>query len=86
VPEVSQCRFTEEEWQARMRNPALSEQERRAILNDYLAGKAMKLMAEATPETVRRMTRDAAEMRELQEEEETEAAIRRLEQKFNGPQ
>jgi hypothetical protein len=51
-----------------------------------MAEKAMRLMTEASPERVRRMTRHAAEMRERQEEEETEAVIRELELKFNGPE
>jgi hypothetical protein len=68
-----------------MDNPALSKQERSAILDDYRAEKAMNLMAEASPESVCRMVRSAAEIQAAFDQEVADSAISALELKFNGP-
>ena len=78
-PEVFRCKCTEEEWSRRINSEPNA-------LNEYMAEKAMRLMTEASPVTIRRMARSAAEAREAYEQEEVEAAIRALELKFNGPE
>jgi hypothetical protein len=84
-PNSYRYKFTDAEWNARMDNPALSKQERSAILDDYRAEKAMNLMAEASPESVCRMVRSAAEIQAAFDQEVADSAISALELKFNGP-
>ena len=74
----------ETEWQTRLSNPALSKEQRGAVLNNYFAARALSLAPDPTPEYIEAMARMRAEWEARREEEVTENAIRALELKFNG--
>jgi hypothetical protein len=74
----------ETEWQTRLSNPALSKEQRGAVLNNFFAARALSLAPALTPEYVEAMSRMRAEQKARREEELNEAAIRALELKFNS--